>query len=147
MYWCQDTPDFVTNMSQVSFGDNLWNNTDLTGFLSNQTVTSSNGNSVYATNDNGTSQYYYGFSTNNYTYVEPFDIRLLMNESIVSEGVLLQMGSQVPRNGSQMIAQPTFWFDNITINDPGVQSAYFYVSGNDSTPIGSLLRRRTGFCW
>ena len=138
VYWCQDTPDFVTNMSQVSFGDNLWNNTDLTGFLSNQTVTSPNGNSVYATNDNGTSQYYYGFGTNNYTYVEPFDIRLLMNESIVSEGVLLQMGSQVLRNGSQTIAEPIFWFDNITINDPGVQSAYFYVSGNDSTPIGSF---------
>jgi thermopsin len=138
VYWCQDTPDFVTNVSQVSFGDNLWNNSDLAGFLSNQTVTSPNGNSVYATNDNGTSQYYYGFGTNNYTYVEPFDIRLLMNESIVSAGVLLQMGSQVLRNGSQTNAQPIFWFDNITINDPGVQSAYFYVSGNDSTPVGSF---------
>ena len=146
VYWCQDTPDFVTNVSQVSFGDNLWNNTDVTGFLSNQSVTSPNGNSVYATDDNGTSQDYYGFGTNNYTYVEPFDIRLLMNESILSGGVLLQMGTQVLRNGSQTFAQPIFWFDNITINDPGVQSAYFYVSGNDSTPIRQLLRCRAGVC-
>jgi thermopsin len=135
-YWAQNTPDFVTDESQISFGDNLWNNSDVAGFLSNQTVTSPNGNSVYQTNDNGTAQYYYGYGTNNFTYAEPFDIRLLMNDSVLPSGVLLQMGAQVLLNGSGS-AQPINWYDNITIKDPGVQSAYFYVSGNDSTPIGS----------
>jgi thermopsin len=139
VYWAQNTPDFVTNVSQVSYGDNFWNNSDANGFLSNQSVISSDGNDVYPTDDNGTSQYYYGFSTNNYTYVEPFDIKLLMNDSILPhEGVLLQMGAQVLSNGSQTVSMPIFWFDNITINDPNVQSAYFYVSGNDSTPIGTF---------
>ena len=138
VYWAQDTPDFVTNASQVAFGDNLWNNTDLAGSMSNQSVTSSNGDDVFSTNVNGTSQYYYGFGTNNYTYVEPFDIRLLMNESVQPSDVLLQIGSQVMSNGSGTDAEPINWFDNITIHDPGAQSAYFYVSGNDSTPIGTF---------
>jgi len=138
VYWAQDTPDFVTNTTQVSYNDNFWNNTNQAGFLSNQSVTSPNGNSVYLTNVNGTSQYYYGTGTNNFTYVEPFNIRLLMNESVLSRSVLLQIGAQVLRNGTQTSIEPIFWFDNITINDPGVQNAYFYVSGNDSTPVGTF---------
>jgi len=109
VYWAQDTPDFVTNATQVSYNDNLWNNTDVTGSLSNQSVTSPNGNSVYVTDVNGTSQYYYGTGTNNFTYVEPFDIRLLMNESVLARSVLLQIGAQVLRNGTQTATEPVFW--------------------------------------
>ena len=138
VYWAQATPDFVTNASQVSFADNLWNVTDQNGFMSNQTVTSSNGNFVFPAGPNSTSQYYYGFQSSNLTYVEPLDLRVLMNESVVQgTGVLLQMGVQVLANGSQSTPQPVDWFDNITIHDAGASSAYFYVAGNDSTPIGS----------
>src|SRR5579872_7324605 len=61
-----------------------------------------------------------------------------MNESVVQgTGVLLQVGAQIVANGSQTTPQPVNWYDNITIHDPGVSSAYFYTAGNDSTPIGS----------
>ncbi len=42
VYWVQNVPDFETGPSQVSFGDEIWNWTDQSGFLSNQTITSSN---------------------------------------------------------------------------------------------------------
>jgi len=138
-YWIQNTPDFVTNASQISYNDNVWNNTDLSGFLSNQTVTSPNGPSVFPTGDNQTqAQYFYAYGTNNYTYVEPFDIDLYLNESVLSgKGVLVQMGVQILRNGTVVSPAAVFWYDNITISDPSVQSAYYYIDGNDSTPIGS----------
>lgn len=139
VYWAQATPDFVTDANQVSFADNLWNATDVHGFLSNQTITSSNGNGVFPAGPNSTVEYYYGYQSANVTYSYPFDLKILMNESVVQgTGVLLQMGAQLIANGSQSNPQPVQWFDNITIHDPGVQSAYFYVSGNDSTPIGTF---------
>ena len=139
VYWAQDTPDFVTNASQVSYNDNLWNNTDLAGFLSNQTVTSPNGPSVYPTGSNQTqSQYFYAFGTNNYTYALPFDFKLLLNETVQSgQSVTVQVGMQILGNGTIVSPSSIFWFDNITISTPGVQRAFFYVSGNDSTPVGS----------
>ena len=137
VYWIQDTPDFVTSASQVSYNDNAWNNSDLNGFLSNQTMTSPNGPSVFPSGQNE-SQYYYAYGTNNYTYSEPFDIKLLLNEStLLGQGVLVNVGMQVLRNGSITTVQPVFWFDNITISDPLVQSSYYYVDGNDSTPLGT----------
>ncbi len=140
VYWAQNTPDFVTSASQISFNDNLWNNTNLGGFLSNRTVTSPNGNSVYPTYANESeAQYFYAYGTANYTYREPFDVKLLLNESVLSgKGVLLQMGEQVLENGSAITSTPVYWFDNITISDPGVQAAYFHIDGNDSTPVGSF---------
>ncbi len=146
-YWVQNSPDFVTSVHEISYNDNVWNNTDLNGLLSNSTVTSPNGNSVFPTGDN-TSQglYYYAYGTNNYTYVTPFDIKLLLNESLVQgQGILVNFGNQALLNGSSG-ATPVYWFDNVTISDPGVQQAFFYVDGNASTPIGTFYDIELVFC-
>jgi thermopsin len=147
VYWAQDTSDFITSNNLVSFNDNLWNNTALSGYLSNQTVTSPNGNSVFPTGSNASeAQYFYAYGTNNYTYVKPFDLKLLLNESILSgQGILVKFGTQVLLNGSGGLT-PVYWFDNVTIKDPSVQRAYFYVNGNDSTPIGSFYDAELVFC-
>ena len=140
VYWVQDTPDFVTNSDSVSFGDNIWNNTDEVGFLSNSTITSQNGNFVYPTYSNdSTSQYYYGYGTFNYTYSLPLDLDLIINESAeLGQGIFLQIGSQILKNGSSSAPSPVNWFDNITINDKNVETASFLVFGNRSTPIGDF---------
>ena len=84
VYWAQNSPDFVTSTDQVSYNDNLWNNTDLNGLLSNQTVTSPNGPSVFPTGSNQSqAQDYYAYGTNNYTFASPFDFKLLLNESLL----------------------------------------------------------------
>ncbi|MDA4131196.1 MAG: thermopsin, partial [Thaumarchaeota archaeon] len=148
VYWIQDTPDFVTDLHLMSFADNLWNVSDIRGALSNQTVTSSNGNYVFQTRSNiSAAQDYYGFQTSNFTYFEPLDLRILMNEStLLGTGVLVQLGIQVVGNGSGTTPAPVNWFDNVTIHDPQVQNSFFYTAGNDSTPIGSFYDTELVFC-
>ena len=138
VYWAQDTPDFVTNSSVVSYADNVWNNTDSSGSLSNDTIVSQSGGYVLVANSSGQVSDYYAYGTANSSYALPFDVSLIMNESVVgSQGILLQMGVSILRNGTSLVASPINWFDNITINDPSVRSAYFYTSGNDSTPVNT----------
>lgn len=137
VYWAQDTPDFVTSASQVSYADNVWNSS-LSGYLSNSTITSSNGGLAYLDSQGGALQYYYSNGLSNSTYALPFNIALAINENVVSgKGVVVQIGAQVLRNGTQL-ATPMDWFDNVTIHDPTVSSAYFLVSGNQTAPDGSF---------
>ena len=142
-YWVQNTPDFVTAASKVSFGDEIWNNTDLTGFLSNQTVTSTNFlnggfvSSSSATNAPG-SPFVYNYSPNNQTYALPLHFGLLMTEAIIPKvGVAVQLGYRLLMNGSR-VSPMTKWFDNITIHDTNVNTAYFDVTGNSTTPVGDF---------
>lgn len=137
VYWAQDTPDFVTSALQVAYGDNVWNYS-VSGFLSNATITSSSGGSAYSYSQSGQMQYYYGIGLSNSSYSFPLDLALAINEAVApGEGVVVQMGAQVLRNGSEL-ATPMDWFDNVTIHDPTVSSAYFYVSGNNTTPEGTF---------
>ena len=137
VYWAQDTPDFVTSASQVAYSDNLWNYS-VSGFLSNGTLSSSNGGYVSSYSQAGLVQYYYGLELSNSSYAFPFDLALAINETVQpGHGVVVQMGAQALRNGSQP-ATPMDWFDNVTIRDPTVSSAYFFVSGNDTTPEGTF---------
>jgi thermopsin len=137
VYWTQNTPDFVTSASQVAYGDNIWNYS-VSGFLSNTTITSSNGGYAYSFSQSGLTQYNYAQEISNSSYALPLDLALAINETVVpGQGVVVQMGAQELRNGSEP-ATPMDWFDNATIHDPTAQSAYFYVSGNSTTPEGTF---------
>jgi thermopsin len=137
VYWVQNTPDFVTSASQVAYGDNVWNYS-VSGLLSNATITSSNGGLAYSYVQSGEAQYYYSLELSNSTYVLPLDLALAINETLYPGlGVVVQMGAQELRNGSAS-ATPMDWFDNVTIHDPTASSAYFYVSGNSTTPEGTF---------
>jgi len=141
VYWVQNVPDFVTAASKVSFGDEIWNNTDNTGFLSNQTITSTNvqnGGFVYQSGTGGQSggPNLYAFVMNNASYVLPFDFGLLAKAAVLPKtGVLVQLGYRLLSNGTT-VSSSTNWFDNVTIVDPSAQTAYFDVSGNSTTPTG-----------
>jgi len=149
VYWVQEVPDFTTGASQVSFGDEIWNFTDLTGFLSNETITSTNfqnGGFVYPPVNGST--YVYSYSANNVTYNLPLDFGLLINATAVpGTGVMVQLGYHLLSNGSSSLApSTTAWFDNVTIVDPNVQSAYFDVAGNSTTPVGDFFDAELVFC-
>lgn len=136
-YWVQNTPDFVTSASQVSWADNIWNSS-VSGFLSNSTITSTDGGYAYSFYNYGYPGYYYSFQSSNSTYLLPLQLALIISETATpGQGVLVQMGAQVIGNGSAP-AQAINWFDNATIHDPLVQSAYFYVSGNATVPNGQF---------
>jgi thermopsin len=141
VYWIQNVPDFVTAGSQVSFGDEIWNNTDTTGFLTNQTITSTNfanGGFVY---QSGTGRFssgpnLYAYSMNNVTYRLPLNFGLLVKATVLpGTGVLVQSGYRLLSNGSA-VSSTTDWYDNVTIHDSTAQAAYFDVTGNASTPTG-----------
>jgi hypothetical protein len=136
VYWCQNTPDFVTAASQVAMADNVWNSS-ATGFLSNGSITSQGGGGYVSTfQQNGTTQYYYAYEETNSTYSLPLGVVLLMNATAEpGTGVLVQFGARV--TGDVLGVQGTDWFDNVTIHDQGATNAYFATDGNYSTPIGS----------
>ena len=141
VYWVQNTPDFVTSANTVALTDNVWNNTDSIGRMSNQSLTSTNfanGGAVYTKASHGILSYAYLFNENNMTYRFPFSFGLVERESILKDqGVLVQLGYRLFQNGS-IVDLPTRWYDNITIHAPDVASAYFEVSGNSTTPVGNF---------
>jgi len=135
VYWCQNTPDFVTAASQVALGDNVWNYS-ASGFLSNDSVTSEGGGgSVSTFQQNGQTQYFYAFGETNSTYSLPLGVVLLMNATTEpGTGVLVQFGARM--TGITMGQRPgTYWFDNVTIHDPAAEDAYFFTAGNYTTPL------------
>lgn len=142
IYWVQNTPDFVTSNSVMALTDNIWNNTDLTGILSNQSITSTNfanGGAVYVSTSGGTTSYAYLYNENNVTYKLPYSFALVENESVLKgQGVLVQLGYRLLQNGT-LSSSSTSWYDNVTINAPNVTTAYYDVAGNATTPIGSYF--------
>ena len=49
---------------------------------------------------------------------------------------MVKFGARVIDQGAQANQESMDWFDNVTIHDSSVQSAYFLTSGNDTTPDG-----------
>ncbi|MGP8124329.1 MAG: thermopsin family protease [Nitrososphaerales archaeon] len=144
-YWCQNIPDFVTATLSLAASDNLWN-ASINGFLSNDSVTSEEGlGAVYSIPSNGGTQYYYSYGSSNSSYSLPLDLDILMKETVSQgEGVVVQMGMQVLRNGTGP-STPISWFDNSTIHDSGVQDAYFLTTGNQTTPDGLFYDTELAF--
>ena len=133
VYWCQDTPDFVTSASTVAMSDNVWN-FSASGFLSNSTITSEGDKgTVYTYVQYGQTQYYYSYEGSNSTYALPLTFALLINATTEpGVGVLLQFGARP--SGTTSFGD--VWFDNVTIRDPKVTGAAFLTDGNDTTPDG-----------
>ncbi|MGP8057775.1 MAG: thermopsin family protease [Nitrososphaerales archaeon] len=136
VYWCQNTPDFVTATLNLASSDSIWN-ASASGLLSNATVTSEGGiGAVHSFYLYGRTQYSYVYESSNSSYSLPLNLAILMKESVSQgEGVLVQMGLQALGRGTGPPA-PISWFDNVTIHDLGAQEVYFLVSGNQTTPNG-----------
>ncbi len=141
VYWPQNVMDFITNSSILALTDNVLNVTGDGAFLTNRSITSQNGGYVLACYPPKceASQYYYGIYGNGpvMSYELPLHILLSISESVErGTGVLIQMGASFLQNGTISSTNGTI-FDRITILDPNIESGYFYVSGNESTPVGA----------
>ena len=144
-YWPQNVPSFYTTCSVVQYDNDVLNMTGDGAYLTNDTITSSNGGFTAVDNNSGIIQDYYGIQ---FAYPQevygayynlPFAFLTVMNETVLpGEGVLLQFGIDILQNGTTAVQSPTiYWFDNVMIHDPAVSSAYFLVSGSQYTPIGA----------
>jgi len=138
VYWCQNTPDFVTSASQVALADNVWNYS-ASGFLSNDSITSEGGGGYVSTfQQNGTTEYYYAYGESNSSYSLPLGLVLMINATAEpGTGVLVQFGTWLT-GGTLGARTGTDWFDNVTIHDPTATGAYFFTAGNYTTPIGTF---------
>ena len=133
-YWCQDIPVFVTANAVVAPVDNIWN-ASVNGLLANGSITSQGGLGRER-GPSGGEKTFYGYYGSNSTYALPLELVMLMRETTIQgEGVTVQMGIQVVKNGT-VPATPISWFDNATIHDSGVTGAYFLTTGSQTAPNG-----------
>jgi len=139
VYWCQNTPDFVTSASDVALSDNVWNYS-ASGFLSNDSITSEGGGGYVSTfQQNGTTEYYYAYVERNSSYSLPLGMVLLINATAEpGTGTLVQFGAWMTAD-TLGTGPHTDWFDNVTIHDPAATGAYFFTGGNYTTPLDTFF--------
>ena len=137
VYWCQNSPDFVTSARQVALADNVWNYS-ASGYLSNDSITSEGGGGYVSTfQQNGQTEYYYAPGETNSSYSLPLGMVLLINATAEpGTGALVQFGAWM--TGGVLGGPGTDWFDNVTIHDPSVTSASFVTTGMYSDPIATF---------
>lgn len=131
--WPQDVLYFLTNESVVIYHDNVFNMTNPTATLTNQSV---KGDGYVAPSPQGGNYYGNYNSSPCFTYSLPFSGYLVMNESVVKgKGVLITFSVIVLENGSSTVLSSQT-FDEVLVVDPNVSSAYFQVNGMEYTPAG-----------
>ncbi len=131
--WPQDVLIFLTNESIVVYHDNVFNMTNPTATLTNQSI---KGDGYVAPSPQGGNYYGNYNSSPCFTYSLPFSGYLVMNESVVKgKGVLITFSVMVLENGSYTVLSSQT-FDKVLVIDPNVSSAYFQVNGMEYTPAG-----------
>jgi Predicted solute binding protein len=131
--WPQDVLIFLTNESIVIYHDNVFNMTNPTATLTNQSV---KGDGYVEPSPQGGNYYGNYNSSPCFTYSLPFSGYLVMNESVVKgKGVLITFSVIVLENGSSTVLSSQT-FDKVLVVDPNVSSAYFQVNGKEYTPAG-----------
>ena len=133
-YWVQDTADINSQTRTVYFADNVWNESYYLPdplSLTNQSI-KGNGAVYY---DNVSSQSVYISSTNSSYFNFPLTFALI--ETTYTEngtGVNVNTCYQ-PLQGnvynSSILNPEIGCYDNITISDPNVESAEFYITGSN----------------
>ncbi|QGR19651.1 thermopsin [Stygiolobus azoricus] len=131
--WPQDVLYFLTNESIVLYHDNVFNMTNPTATLTNQSI---KGDGYVAPSPQGGNYYGNYNSSPCFTYSLPFSGYLVMNESVIKgKGVLITFSVIVLENGSSTVLSSQT-FDKVLVVDPNVSSAYFQVNGMEYTPAG-----------
>lgn len=133
-YWLQDVVLLITNSSKRYFvGDNIWNNTDKQGILSNFTI---GGNGVVYLSDN---DYYYAYGTPYESYSLPLAGYLLINITSTSP-LKVQFCYAVVQNGTAYYPPVFDCYDAVTIRTPSpVVSAAIIAAPDRATPSDHLL--------
>lgn len=133
VYWTQNAVVFNTDGKQAALWDDVNNQTGDYATLTNTSITSPYGDFA--------SGGYFGIQ-NNPQYLQnawmgyslPLQYAFGMSETVVpGVGVMINMSNDMIQ-GFQKTGLVTF--DQITIHDPNVQTAYYYVSGTEYTPSG-----------
>lgn len=120
VYWLQNVALFNTNEQKMYFEDSIWN-ADSIGAQISQGV-SGNGRSYGE---------YYAYVYGPVSYSLPINVALLISAKNSSGAVILSFGYQV---GGQSV----IWYDNVSLSEKGVSSAYMEVNGYGYSPVGNF---------
>lgn len=133
VYWPQNAMVFETFDHVVAMWDDVFNMTGDGATLTNATITSPMGDFAsggYFGIQNQPSYFDNGWLN----YSLPLSYVMVMNEQVLpGTGVVVNMSVDVLA-GMKQTGLVTF--DTITIHDPSIQTAYFFVSGTQYTPVG-----------
>ncbi|WP_155862283.1 thermopsin [Acidianus infernus] len=122
-YWLQNVINFMTNTSEYSFVDNIWNFTSCYSELNSSSIIG-NGGVCWFTGGLEINDYYvYATEWLNMSY--PLNVALFIRVSTVPQGVEVLFGYI---NSTSCVI-----YDNVTIKVPCVTSAYLLVSGYNTT--------------
>ncbi|MDG6996592.1 MAG: thermopsin family protease [Nitrososphaerota archaeon] len=133
VYWTQNAVVFNTDGKQAALWDDVNNQSGDYATLTNTSITSPYGDFA--------SGGYFGIQNNPQylqnrwmSYTLPLQYAFGMSETVIpGVGVEINMSNDVI-NGFQQTGLVTF--DQITIHDPDIKTAYYYVSGTEYTPSG-----------
>jgi len=123
-YWLQNVVDFETNNQTLSYGDNVWNMSSSTSVFSKGALKGSG----YISKFGNESVYIYATYFTSYNL--PLYITLVTKTSYSAKSVNVQFGYF---NGSQ---NPV-WYDNVSLKEQGVVSAYMLVQDYNLTNRGT----------
>jgi thermopsin len=119
-YWLQNVASFYTNNQTLEYVDNVWNQSSNTSIMASDAVDGGGGVSEYG----GETVYAYGTPLSQYTF--PLYLTLVVKTGYSESEAYAAFGYF---NGS---AQPV-WYDNVTIRQPGVVSAYMLIEDTNLT--------------
>ena len=141
-YWIQDTAEINTQTRTIYFVDNVWNESVYAPesfTLTNKSIT---GNG-YVSYSNSSSQAYYASATNSSYFGYPLAFSLEMTESVDNNSGVNISECYQPITGnsenSSLLDLRTGCYDEISISDPNIESAAFYITG-DSYPLFNFPR-------
>ncbi len=131
-YWVQDTADINSQTRTIYFEDNVWNFSYYPihpFYLTNQSIKGDG--AVYYSNTS--SQAFYADSTNSSYFDFPLTFALI-ETAYVRNGTGVNINTcYQPLQGnvynSNVLNPEIGCYDNITISDPNVESAEFYITG------------------
>ena len=125
-YWLQNVIQFITNESIYRYLDNVWNFTSSPSELSSSLI-HGEGTVCYTVSFPPSS--FYSYTTQWFNMSYPFYAVLFISVQTIPQGVLVHFGYL---NGSTAV-----WYDNVTIEVPGIESAYLLVDGYNVTGSGN----------
>lgn len=125
-YWLQNVIQFITNESIYRYVDNVWNFTSSPSELNSSLI---HGEGYVYTTGILSPCSYYAYATQYFNMTYPFYAVLFISVQTIPQGVLVHFGYL---NGSM-----TVWYDNVTINISGIESAYLLVDGYNVTGSGN----------
>ena len=133
-FWAQDFVSYTSSSGALSFGDNLWNFSSLSGTLSS--------NALYAHGPNGTvvAPVFYYAEGPSFTIGYPFEVRFYLNATEIQDRPAVYFNYSVSNASFRAHGSFDYVVFNSSVGAPTgpAPSALFQIDGNGYDPVGLI---------